>query len=125
MEISSRDYYKEHGPSYSCSAEVKEGKVLFLYMETGREGGQIWMAKYPNGANGNLQECLTSLGNRYGWLFYDAVIRAADKESLISTVGAKSMVKKRKIKAAEKEVARTKRAYDAAKTKLQLLKSVK
>ena len=64
-----------------CSASIEKGKVLSLYVEYGREGGELW--SLTNDANGSLQTNLNSLARDWP-NFYKTVCKKAYRESIWS-----------------------------------------
>ena len=82
MEISSMDTDKNSNGSYYAWAKIKDGYILEVYEETGRDGGSIWSNKYPK-QNGGLKECLKSQARNWP-NFYTKVVSKAYKEKLDS-----------------------------------------
>jgi len=82
MEISSIDTDKNSNNNYYAWVKIKDGYILEVYEETGREGGTIWSNKYPK-QNGGLKECLRSQARDWP-NFYAKVVSKAYKEKLPS-----------------------------------------
>jgi len=119
--IDSKEFYKNHNNNYYCSAITIDGKVVSLYSEYGREGGEIWAPS--NSCNGDLQRCLIRLGEDFGMKFYDAVHKAAYMDKLLSTNQARLKIKQRDIKFAKEKVIKAKKAYTKAVNELNRLKN--
>lgn len=80
MIIDSKDIYKTHNLSYYCWAEIKDGKIVELGDETGRDGGVLWSKTFES--EGRLQGCLISLGRDFGMKFYEKVYSEAYEDAL-------------------------------------------
>ena len=117
--IESKDFYTHHNGSFYCSATVVDGKIVSLYSETGREGGELWTPSFTT--NGTLRQCLTSLGRDYGMKFYGAVCKAAYKDNLLPPKQAKAQIKRRDIKCAKNKVARIGKELKKAVGELNML----
>jgi len=122
ITISSIDFYKRHNRfMFCCWAYVKDGKVTSLWEETGREGGQLWTSECPEGGNGDLQKCLSSLGRDFGIKFYAAVHKAAYRENLLTPLEASRQINQRFIELAERRLKLAKEVYKNEKAKLEKL----
>ncbi len=110
--IDSRTFYKHHHSSHYCWATVENGKIISLYSEYGREGGEIWSPKSE--WNGTLEHCLTRLSEDFGIKFYEAVYKAACKDKLLPPKAIKSNIRQEAVKRAKDKVARTSKEYQEA-----------
>ncbi len=118
--ISSIDLYSNHSLSYYCWAEVIDGKITELGDETGRDGGVIWSKIADEELNGNLQHCLTDLGNHYGMEFYKKVYSEANRDTprLLTPQAAQMEIEKADLKYVSEEIKNAEARLVRSKKKL-------
>lgn len=115
VTIDSKDICEYHSLSFFYSADIVDGKIVSLYEEAGRSGGEIWSQKFSGGKE--LQEHLDNFDS----LFYGKVYKAAYAESLDPVSKVIKRVKQKKIKRAEEKVADIGKAYINALKELKKL----
>ena len=121
MEISSMDTDKNSNGSYYAWVKIKDGYILEVYEETGRDGGEIWSNKYPK-QNGGLKECLKSQARNWP-NFYTKVVSKAYKEKLDSLRIVQQEHKKHDIKCLDRDMdLLTKQLNKKKKEKMKVLR---
>jgi hypothetical protein len=87
--------------SYYGSITIKNGKIVKIFHELGREGGDVW---YPGfNENGSKKQCMKSIGRDWPKL-YNAVRKMCPKENLPSLNKIRSADLKTELKSKTKEL---------------------
>jgi hypothetical protein len=118
--IKSTKFYKSHSASYFASAKIIDGKIVSLYTEYGREGGEVWAPDHEH--NGTLRECMSRICEDFGEKTYGAIAKAAYRENLLSLGAVKKNILRREISAAKRRVSETATAHKEAVARLNRLK---